>query len=845
MALTPAQKGNTAFQNTASQAKGSDSVTTLHVGGLYPGVVATVDLASGTLSVKVQGILITDCYFMATVGASYLGVSVVNLPPVGSNVLVWYWPQHTYVMGMGSKLMEDGEEACWNPPVTGDKDFDILQKGPSLAVRRGKERRAVSPGIQPPIDMVPGEWAMDTGIGPVIRLLYNFAQMSAGDLAKIETHLLNDMVRIVDNEFRHHHVGGDDLIWSDGWHNTKEMHFTSYSYEAEGKQEENSTYAEGEEGQYEGPKEDEDPNKYGATGRWRLSTYIGFLGDMIHTWVTCPTEVISNTMEEAFRVCNFRQWVGADGTYFIQAGKAVQIEVNPFQVVPAIIKAYHDPNFNPEDQKLKLEQSFLKLWGQGPRWEDLQVSCWQMRAYLRYIPLWQSLARFRQMEANGYCKFQDMADVKGVNPTAKEQDKEQANPGGDTVEAGSYASLSMDVTGNVSLVSGTSSIIMSNGNIQISCPGNLEIKAGKCVVINSQWSIIQALKHISIISFTGGLALKARSYFNALCERGRMWLKSDAKEDQDPESEDYPIEDGAPPPYNFTKCGIVLDATQSKMVMNGAKGMLLESSQEEGHISIQAKGKDSCVRVYSVKDIVIKCVRNIFLKGVGGFFDLARQKFNGAITKFGEQLLIRGGNIFSLGMMYVKNVTSKGGYIGPSRMVGEKKEIDDPEVEDEKTDELKDLSDEAFEEETFMDKEMEDEFKEDGDSEGKSMSAWSLGEWKMVKNEEVTSPDSLKASVMDDFVFDAEPLSYYKFSVFDVGLLYGPRTKSGSYPWPGEDGVIFQYQGQEPALFDKMEDPFTEGNIGGVDKMIPIPYRFIITDEKAEDYEGRRSKGPE
>jgi hypothetical protein len=92
-------------------------------------------------------------------------------------------------------------------------------------------------------DLLPGEEEISNNIGVALRLLTNFAQLDSGGLAKIECHLLNDMVRIVDAYFAHHHCGGDTLIWNNG-RNNEESHFTSYPHEAAGKQKEEEMFAE-------------------------------------------------------------------------------------------------------------------------------------------------------------------------------------------------------------------------------------------------------------------------------------------------------------------------------------------------------------------------------------------------------------------------------------------------------------------------------------------------------------------------------------------------------------------------------------------------------------------------
>ncbi len=769
------------------------------------------------LDVIVLGHRIPQVRYLAEIVASFVGVQTVALPPSGANVLVLYWPAGSYALSAGSNITET--KGGWNPPVTGDTEFDVLEKGEALAVE-GDDERQTATGFQLPYDMLPGEWSKETGIGPALRLLYNFAQMTAGDLAKVEVHLINDMVRIIDNEFRHHHVAGDDIYWSDGEHANKEEHVTSYCFEAEGKQDKSETLANQEgTGVYKGPTKDDDPNMFNATGRWRLSTYKGFLGDMIHTWVTRPTEVASNTMDEAFRGSNFRQWIGQDGTFFIQAGMAVQIEVNPHQVVPAIIKSHMDPEFNPKDQQLKLESSFLKIWGDGPKWDDLKVSCWQMRSYLKYIPLWHSLSRFRQMEQNQYCKIPTEAEAPESKPNADEEDKENVNSGADQeMDPAGYASIAMDRTGNLSLVSNSdTSIILSNGSVQIAAPGNVEIKAGGTLNLQGQNVIIHSALDMEIMSFFGGIYQKARTCIHNLCEKGRIWLKSDAKED-DTDPGDCPLDDG-PEEAKIKKNGIILDAPKTKILAFGAKGVDVVSREKEGHIILQAKGAESDVKVSTTQHILMRAIKDFKVKCMGAGFGAVRTKFTSMMTKFGDNILFKGGSVECKGSIKTMSVQSVGGYIGPSKYNGEKENVPEPEPEDGETDKVGDEAKE-LEDEDLKSKYDEEEF-EDND--------WELPEWKLKGADEVLKPLALKASLADDYATGESGSSEMtEVYVYETMLLGAERTSTSNLPWPGKEAKMFCYMGGEVELTEKWDSQFSSSNILTKDDMVPYPYTFAF-----------------
>lgn len=888
--LTGTQRGNEAYQNTASNAKGDSATSTMQIGGLYPGVVCETDLVTSMLTVRVGGLLLENCDFLAGIGAAFLGIETVNLPPVGSNVLVWYWPDHSYAIGTGLNIFDGGEEGSWTPPISGDSKFDVLKKAPVLQVKKSTSKRGFASGIQMPIDMLPGEWEMDSGIGPIIRVLYNFTQMAAGDLAKIETHLLNDMVRIVDNEFRHHHVGGDDLIWTEGTTTNREEHFTSYLHEAEGKDDPKGKLTGGSKGVFEGGEESGDANKYNATGRWRYSRYIGFLGDMVHTWVTKPTEVVSNTMKNALRTSHFREWIGADGTYFIQAASAVQIEVNPLQIVPIIEKSMKEPGFNPKEEQIKLDQKFLKLWGTGPKWDDLKLSCWQMRAYLRYIPLWHSLERFKQLEACGYCRIpteEEMKD-KAWDPTCGEGDKLAANPKatGEKFESG-YTSLSMTNQGTFAMYSTSGSIIMANDNIQISAANNVDIKAGNGVYLQGKYIIGNAWREIHFWSMVGGVVLKARNMMKLLCERGRIWIKSDGALKQEAPDEVAPFKKKkkgpidekklAPQKFEMRKAGIILDASRSCLELYGRAGVEVradatkedhESGTGTGYIVLNARSyidKEKnitgghIVMTSRTGQIIMKTFDSILLyTGWNFIVKVARRcLFDVAIMKIGRNLLFKGGSVISKGMFYAMQMIAKGGYIGPTNQVGKKEDIEDPPVEDHTKDEqgiddwigtvedaipwkpesnhLVDMDWDSTDKTSELDVNLFiGEFKAK-----KGLPEWMKTMYMGYKGDlfarTINNPAASGAfhlSHIEDWWNFEQPDSVQAVFVPSCYLLPGPRTQTGFTPYPGSGQQVWYYSGGEPPLGDAMPGHFTEKNIGGVAKAKQMPYRYwFLTDE--------------
>lgn len=816
-AADPNSTGGTTRQNTSAALQGTSNTVSLAYNCIYEGVVASVNIAAGLVSVKVGGTLIENCRIMNAAIGAYIGVQDVGFPLVGSSVLVARCPSCSYVIG--GELLIGTSNKHWAPPVTGDVNYDTLDVGTALVERTKALFQPQANGLKMPIDMFPGEWEKSTGIGPALRLLNNLAQMDSGSLAKIEVHLMNDMVRILDNYFAHHHVGGDELIWN-AKYSTWESHFTQYPHEAEGKLEENEELASPIEKAYD-PEKQCEPDTYSATGRWRKSTYIGFLGDMIHEWITHPTEVASTYMKDADRATNYRQWVGSDGTYMLQASGGIQLEVNHNIICPTVLKTWNDINLKLHEKMENLNTSFLKIWGNGPTWEDLQVSCWQMRSYLRYIPLWHSLARWKQLAEAGYCTIPTQEDAPEANPSAGEEDRKNIT-GEDPYEG--YAAINLSPAGTITITNGSNcSIIIDKDNIQIAAAGNLELKAGGTLSLSGRDVVIQAADNMEISSFFGGIIAKARTTFKTLVEKGRIWFKAD----MDPEDDDtptYPLADRDAPEVEKKKYGIIFDATRSGILNAGANGFVAATTGEEAHISLETSGKDSDINIISSRDVNIFTSKLLKIKAYAVGIKAGVMRFATYILKIGERFLLKGGQLRATTVN--ANMVSAATHISRSKHVSQVEELPPVEFDDEQADSV----DEEFT--SFSRQAIESMYKKEELQDLR----FEMPEWE-INTDDVLDYNSYKASVWDDTSKNAKEDSLGLFSsesvevkLSDTCLLPGTRTSTTNYPWPGKKAMMFVYNGGPTELLAMpMERHFTEADITTRDSLAPTSFtRYYI-----------------
>lgn len=801
---------------------------------VYPGSVIRTDPVTRKVSAKIlNGYQINNCIFAADSLASMLGFNQTSMPTVGSQVLVLYTPKQSYVIsGCGAEVVDN--PTTFSVPAAGDINFEVIND-PAYGIRRTEASSAPAGGYTPGKDVLPGEKEYSNNMGVWLRLLINMAQLSAGELAKVEVGLMNDMVRIVDNYFAHHNVGGDKLIWAASGKCVEEDHFTGYGFEAEGKEDSHSELIASESNVVD-PSQIEDP--VNATGRWRKSTYVGFLGDMIHTWVSDPTTALSNYASGAERAGKYRCWVGADGMLMVQSVGGVHLQVSPRVIIPEVRHNWNDPEFDIEKAFEDLDKNFLKLWGNGTdSWRDLTVSCWQMRSWARYITLWHSLERWNALSKGDYCKVPGEDElVESPAPTAKEKDKEEVNPGGDTPYSGS-AILSIDPSGSISLVAsgtsdypGTTSVIMNQGNIQLAAPGNIDIQCGGTLSISSKNIAMKATDHIEIAAIAGALWLKARSAWNALCEAGRMWLKSDYK---DAPNDDYPVDGGTPPyPQHPGMYSVCIDAAEGRLALHGkteltavtsgaAAPIYLKTDMPNSPINIHSEG---LLDVYSVTGTSVSAGTYYGVKAPVVLFDCISAKIT-------DNVLVTPASLEVNGLVRSMQAAALNGFMGPQKFVGVPEDLStiDPsnpisEANSETYDSLKEIVD------TTRDRTVNVTVSEVWDQYLWTFNDWYVGsgqvdEWTSMKQppmvlESITSPDG-PGKTLCEVKWDKCRLNSSS-----------QTTSQSSFPWPGKSCSLWQFDGESiPALSEPAKVDDGDPTKGGISKMKKIDYNFYVQQE--------------
>ncbi len=467
-----------------------------------------------------------------------------------------------------------------------------------------------------PNDLFDGEFEISNLMGMAMVFLTNMITIKAGDRAKIEVGLLNDMVRVVSNEFRHHSALGDEWVFDDG-RLSGELNYTSYRHESHGRQTRKELLAD----LADNKPEFDNINDANDTGIWRMSRYIGWLGDFIHMFVTDPQKLVADQFSATIGNENWRSgrshiWAGNDGSVLVQSVGDIVLERVIRVLVPRRIKRHDDPEGQQPDDFDNLESKWLKQWKDtdpNRPWEK----AFQLRQYGRWLSQYHGLARFRQ--AVDDWEVPTESQVPGPSFDGGETDVGQANAGMEWGDA--YATIRIYRDGSIGLQETEgATVTMAHGSIWLAATRHLWLEAaGDVRIVAGQNIFLKARRSIELVATVGGLILKARTKLKALCERGSIWFKSDAYDPDKPETVPYTPVEGDPEP-EILPAAVLIQADNGQVEVCSKRRLWLHTTGEpddddDDDLSTSVVlGSSQHVLVDAKKNMSIKALTTVKIK---------------------------------------------------------------------------------------------------------------------------------------------------------------------------------------------------------------------------------------
>ena len=589
MAADPPLASNRTRNKQASGNRGR-----LEHGKWYSATIRKTNATTQEFTVVVTGTgeEIGGCVYATPMFASLFGMKMSWRPGPGTQVILLYGNPSYIVANVPADLQDPLSFKTRTMTDAGDTEAKFATD---------ENDKKMVPHHTEPNDLFEGEFEIGNLLGPFIRMLTFMSSVGAGDRAKIEFHLLRDLVRVVSKNFEHFSAFGDMKIYNDGRLNV-EWNGTLYDHERWGKMSPNDE------------KTVED--KLLETGRWRTTMLLGFLGDTLNQWFTDPAGTVGKMAEEAVRSGRARFHVGSDGGILVQSVSDIALERVCRIPVPIRLKHQEDPRGVLAKEMDNLERQFLKDWDDGGG-KTAHHTMYQIRDYARWLGQYHSLARILQLEsARDEWKIPSESDTPEPDPFCAERDRKTANAS-KVVYKDVYATirifrdgsiLNNDAYGNA-MASGMSGIVLSSAtHFRSYAAGDISMTAGGSMYFGAR-------RNMEFAASRGGIRMKARTLFHALCELGTLWLKSDADPDDEPD-----VDEGDPEPEMIDKQGIRIESILGETKILSDKKMHIgttgddDGDEGEDKAALILTSNAGAVKIVSTaKDVLLKTAKKLFL----------------------------------------------------------------------------------------------------------------------------------------------------------------------------------------------------------------------------------------
>ncbi len=483
--------------------------------GIHKGVVIGNLMPNQLVMVKPDGKFeALPCIWAAGILSGLLGYKTSHLPSLKTRVLFLYTgEQVSYVLGSYSDTIPvvglDRGLTDHNAPAVGDLQSHTTQRA---------DNSRMAAGASPPIDLMEGELNLDNLMGVGVSLLRHLSSLEAGDLARVECHLLDDLVRIISKNFKHHSAFGDFKITNDGGKLGVEWQGTSLDHEAWG--ERNPRDQKAQLDQF-GDNVDmaETADGYNDDGRWRFSQYVGWLGDFVNLFVTDPVNAIGQLAQDQFRAGKARVHINNDGAVLVQSVADIVLEKVVRIPVPIRIRREEDPQGNRSDDTVRNPDQ-LAQWKPSDSGNLFEMA-FQLREYARWLNNLHSLSRFRQMSRDFQVPTESATPVPDLN--SSEDDKQKVNGAVNNWRI-AYSCIriyrdgsiqTVDAYGNSFLSTKTGIQVSSTKDILLQAAGSVNIVAGRDINLLAQ-------QNVGITAVQDTLRLKAKNGIWLLVEAGKF-----------------------------------------------------------------------------------------------------------------------------------------------------------------------------------------------------------------------------------------------------------------------------------------------------------------------------------
>ena len=497
---------------------------------------------------------------LSSICSGALGFQETLLPGIGTRVLCFGRGLSTLVIGCLPYVDIQGSSATATMPVksilgASDPLKDNVHKLGYLT----SSTKISSTNNNLPSDVVQGEKVISNEFGVMLQLFKLMAGLRGSELAQIQCHFLDDLVRIISHNFQHFSSLGELKIYHDGKGINLEMGATHSPNESIGsssasgisKITTNKDYA-----QFYDLADEQ------LVMLERMKLFVGKLGDFINLMITYPSDETHalNGVDPITPDTGLLQFKASlDGSLIVRSVNGIYLEKTNWIRVPQRIKSPEDPTGDdgttvdyPKAEPYKFDNTYT--------YRDV--------AFLYYLQLKDFLAYIN--EDTGYRNFSALKKDFYVNDDINNETPLNSITYVDPITGVSFTPnkswIALMNNGGVSMADAWNSCItMEGGNINIQPAKDLVLQPNRNLVVKVGGNACVAINNeIDISSTGGGLRIKTHNAQYLYSKNSGIILHADG----------YPTEGGVQT-YNdiddgdyggdmiFNVGGIVLNAPNS------------------------------------------------------------------------------------------------------------------------------------------------------------------------------------------------------------------------------------------------------------------------------------------
>lgn len=590
----------------------------LNFGQIVLGKITAIDIENGLCTVQTYDPAeeVVNCIWLTqSFTAPILGYRIKSLPSIDTNVVL--------LVGTPSYII-----SIFDTPDF-DESFGLVKTKDGTFLREKYFGDNMYPGYEGSASLLEGEFEIENAFNVGMSFLTNIISLNAGERAKIEAHVLQDMIRIIAEEYRNITPIGEIMSYDDGRPNM-EINLGSYVHELLNKRSISTQKAPLSGHSINFPTLDKEDDQDGINTSFghRFKTYLGYVGNFLSMFVSDPVTTLNGIASGKAHI-----HIGNSGDILLRTVSEIALE----RVVRITVPAKRDKKLS------KLpdygNDEFLKKWNYGAGSENTVHQCaYSLRSYARYLSNYASMMRFHQAskgkDGDGsdpyYIPTESEVPMPDMNN--KEQDLIQANEPAAFIEG--YSTIRIFRDGSIlSMDSTGGSVYHGRGVVEISAVKDIRIDAARDIsMIAGRHMFLKAKQNIEISSTEGGLVFKSRKLLNMLCELGKIWIKSDA---------DSKNPDDKPEAY-----GIVIDSSRNNVLINSRDNTILKQEEEDLLIKCE-KGSaiinsESNVAIKSQQgNIFMDATSDIVIKSVNTFFQCTKFNIANLLIVQPSQLLLR------------------------------------------------------------------------------------------------------------------------------------------------------------------------------------------------------------